>query len=104
MGIGIAAAIPIIIAPYANGWRKEVQLECFSSRFLDCYNYDAKSRDYTIKHDMLIENYSSFLTEFYDCIGENCAINEHPKFASYEQVPADVQDKLLKEYTDTDDE
>ncbi len=26
------------------------------------------------------------------------------KFASYEQVPADVQDKLLKAYTDTDDE
>ena len=26
------------------------------------------------------------------------------KFASYEQVPADVQDKLLKAYTDTDEE
>ena len=26
------------------------------------------------------------------------------KFSSYEQVPADVQDKLLKAYTDTDDE
>ncbi|MFI3331771.1 MAG: elongation factor G [Rikenellaceae bacterium] len=26
------------------------------------------------------------------------------KFASYEQVPSDVQDKLLKAYTDTDDE
>lgn len=25
------------------------------------------------------------------------------KFASYEQVPADVQDKLLKAYTDTDE-
>jgi elongation factor G len=26
------------------------------------------------------------------------------KFGSYEQVPADVQEKLLKAYTDTDDE
>ena len=26
------------------------------------------------------------------------------KFASYEQVPADVQEKLLKAYTDTDEE
>ena len=26
------------------------------------------------------------------------------KFASYEQVPTDVQDKLLKAYTDTDEE
>ncbi len=26
------------------------------------------------------------------------------KFAAYEQVPSDVQDKLLKEYTDTDEE
>ena len=26
------------------------------------------------------------------------------KFSSYEQVPADVQDKLLKAYTDTDEE
>ena len=26
------------------------------------------------------------------------------KFASYEQVPSDVQEKLLKEYTDTDEE
>ena len=26
------------------------------------------------------------------------------KFASYEQVPADVQEKLLKEYTDTDED
>jgi elongation factor G len=26
------------------------------------------------------------------------------KFASYEQVPADVQDKLLKAYTDTDED
>jgi elongation factor G len=26
------------------------------------------------------------------------------QFASYEQVPADVQDKLLKAYTDTDEE
>ena len=26
------------------------------------------------------------------------------RFASYEQVPADVQEKLLKAYTDTDEE
>ncbi len=84
MGVGIAAAIPIIIVPDDRAWPQEMELQYFSPTFSDYYNYDAESRNYTIKHEILIENYQSFLIEFYDLIGESCDIKEPPELTSYE--------------------
>jgi hypothetical protein len=85
MGTGIVAAIPVIIAPYNRGRNKNIQLEYFSPRFADYYNYDADGDTYTIKHEVLLENYQSFLTEFYDCINESYTIEKSQKIDSYEK-------------------
>jgi len=90
MGAGIAAAIPLVIKPHERDVFRGLDQEDFAPGFID--NYDVEERDsqsssiqvmrdgtvikpkdriYTIKEDLLIDNYRSFLTEFYCLIDEN---------------------------------
>ena len=70
MGTGIMAAIPIIFKPYE---RRKIDPRDFSKGFFN--NYDESDMDgkqiYSIKESLLINNYKSFLTEFYEIIEED---------------------------------
>jgi len=70
MGTGIAAAIPIVLKPNIHDFSREVEREYFSENFFENYTVDETGSIYTIKPELLISNYQSFITEFYDCIGE----------------------------------
>jgi len=69
MGRGIAAAIPLTIKPHD---RFGIEKRDFSTGFFD--NFDISETDggkaYTIKPDLLLKNYKSFLLEFYELIEE----------------------------------
>ena len=68
MGRGIMAAIPIIL-------RQQEQREFNENYFVQGFfaNFDVQEVDgqkiYVLKNDLLINNYESFLKEFYDIIG-----------------------------------
>ena len=70
MGRGIEAAIPIILTPYEYCQLKEKH---FARGFLDNFNIEVinAKKYYTIKEDLLISNYKTFLAEFYDIIEED---------------------------------
>jgi hypothetical protein len=87
MGAGIAAAIPLVMTPYENDCFDGLKAECFSNGFLENHTVQEKEsnskrirvmrdgsvekprdRIYSIKNDLLIDNYRSFLTEFYSII------------------------------------
>jgi len=70
MGTGIAAAIPIVLRPYRDFWEK-IKRRDFSENFFENYTVDETGSIYTIKPELLISNYQSFITEFYSCIGED---------------------------------
>lgn len=70
MSTGIAAAIPLIIAPHENIWKNGFNKSDFSCKFFDNYTSLQDGQAYTIKRDLLINNYKSFLEEFFDCIGD----------------------------------
>jgi hypothetical protein len=84
MGAGIAAVIPIEIAPYRRLGHSNLELEYFSPKLLEFYSLDTESNCYTIKHELLLDNYKSFLAEFFDCIGETHDTQDFPQFNSYE--------------------
>ncbi|MDR2854723.1 MAG: hypothetical protein LBV40_00990 [Methanomicrobiales archaeon] len=67
MGTGIMAAIPITLEPYE---RWELDTKDFSKGFFD--NFDVEETGsktiYTIKENLLIDNYKAFLIEFYTLI------------------------------------
>ena len=90
MGAGIAAAIPLVFKPYDNDYFDGAKAEYFSQRFLENYTVEEKEsanksirvmkdgsvkkpmeRVYSIKKDLLIDNYRSLLTEFYTLIDED---------------------------------
>jgi hypothetical protein len=68
MGAGIGAAISLVITPRRHNGFDE---RCFTPGFFDCYNKMEEDSNafYVMKEDFLINNYKSFLIEFYDCIG-----------------------------------
>jgi hypothetical protein len=70
MGTGIAAAIPLVFKQYEG---RKLDEEYFAKGFLE--NFDVEEvgtkKIYSIKKDLLINNYKSFLTEFYDLIDED---------------------------------
>jgi hypothetical protein len=72
MGTGIMAAIPIILEPYDKWWGG-LKMENFSKGFFD--NFDVKEAGsktiYTMKENLLIDNYKAFLIEFYTLIEED---------------------------------
>jgi len=70
MGTGIAAAIPIVFKPY-NG--RELNESYFPKGFLDNFNVKKSKgeKTYSIKADLLINNYKPFLVEFYNLIEED---------------------------------
>ena len=65
MGRGISASIPLIIQPRTDNGEKY-----FSDSFFQYYNKSDDNGIFTIKENLLLENYSSFLAEFYEIIGE----------------------------------
>jgi len=83
MGRGITAAIPIVLQPPRHGWHRKVENEDFP-KLAEFYTPDESGQVYTIKHKILLENYQSFLTEFYDCIGEVCNFQEASNPATYD--------------------
>ena len=87
MGTGIAAAIPLVLRPHEHSFYGEIEAQNFSHGFIDNYTVEERERNgkwiqynkdgsdeeskekvYSIKNDLLIANYRSFLTEFYDLI------------------------------------
>ena len=63
------AAIPITFNP--EGRYGQIEHKYFTKGFFD--NFDAPEEGkklYTIKQDLLLSNYKSFLLEFYELIGE----------------------------------
>jgi len=83
MGAGIAAVVPIILGPPRSGWVRNVDADDFAPDFFECYDVSKDGRVYTIKHEILLNNYKSFLTEFYDLIGEERNISEISQVDSY---------------------
>ena len=69
MGTGIMAAIPIVFKPYE---RRTIDPHYFSKDFFNNYNVSETDGKpiYTIKESLLINNYKTFVTEFYDLIDE----------------------------------
>jgi len=69
MGRGIAAAVPLTFGQGRRGLDEKI----FVVGFLDCYNMTETEgkKLYTIKSEILLNNYKSFLEEFYDLIGED---------------------------------
>ncbi|MDR2855621.1 MAG: hypothetical protein LBV40_05650 [Methanomicrobiales archaeon] len=78
MGTGIMAGIPIIFEPHDDRFRphegRKFDMENFSKGFFDNFDVSGEAgskKIYTIKKDLLINNYKSFLAEFYDLIEED---------------------------------
>ena len=79
MGAGIAAAIPIILKPYKKYYFKNEKYfddKYFSKGFFE--NFNSEETDSTmvcnIKEDLLLNNYKSFLVEFYNLIEKDIEI------------------------------
>ena len=77
MGTGIAAVIPIKIG--------RVEKQYFIERFFDNYIFDEKSRTFSIKTEILLKNYKSFLEEFYDCIEEEFDLENIPDVDTFDE-------------------
>jgi hypothetical protein len=78
MGTGIAGAIPIVLGPGRNSWTKTIERKYFSENFFENYTIDETGSVYTIKPELLLSNYQSFITEFYDCTREECGEENIP--------------------------
>jgi len=85
MGTGIAAVIPLVMGPPINRWNREIDNNYFSPTFFECYDVNEDGSVYTIRHEMLLHNYQSFLTEFYDCIGDDCDIDSILQANNYDE-------------------
>ena len=88
MGTGIAAAIPIILGPNRHGWRTAIERKYFTDKFFENYTVDDEGKIYTIKPEVLLENYKSFLAEFYDCIGEEYEAEKISYVKTYDEFEA----------------
>jgi len=68
MGQSIAAAIPLTFKPHN---RFGIETRDFSDGFFKSFDMTEQdgAKIYTIKSDLLIQNYKSFLLEFYELIG-----------------------------------
>jgi len=85
MGTGIAAVIPIVLGPPRSGWNRKIDNKYFSPTFFECYDVNEDGSVYTIRHEMFLHNYQSFLTEFYDCIGEDYDANSIPQTSNFDE-------------------
>jgi len=121
MGAGIAAAIPLVFRPYENDCFDGPKADYFSHGFLENYTVEEKesknkqirvmrggsveeSRDriYTIKSDLLLDNYRFFLTEFYALIGED--LNKRAGVASDGIPDVKDMDDFIKIFSEREDE
>ena len=81
MGTGIVAVIPLVLGNIKNKERY------FNKGFFENYNKvnEEDSDIYVIKKDILLENYNSFLYEFYDLTGEEVYTNYNLRCSEYPQ-------------------
>jgi hypothetical protein len=77
MGRGIVAAIPIAYNP-----------KNFSEKFLEGYIFDKEKKSYFLKEELLVDNYQSFLEEFYELIGEPKTLEGIPVAANFSDFEA----------------
>lgn len=92
MGQGIAAAIPLTFKPHDR-----FRADNFTAGFFD--NFDLKDADakiYTIKQDLLLQNYKPFLLEFYDLIEED--FEERTKIAPDTIPDAATLDEFIQAF------
>lgn len=77
MGTGIAAAIPLVFTQYSK--YEPLKERYFAEGFVDNYNIEVENgkKYYCIKENLLIDNYKTFLLEFYDLIGEKSELTEN---------------------------
>ena len=70
MGTGIKAAIPLIFTPREQ---RRINESNFTQGFFDFFDVEETDtgKIYTIKQDILLNNYKSFLAEFYELIDED---------------------------------
>ena len=70
MGTGISAAIPMIFTLHE---RISIREKDFTQGFFDNYNVEEADgkKYYTIKKELLLNNFKSFLTEFYSLIEDD---------------------------------
>ena len=82
MGTGISAGIPIELKPQFGCEKKY-----FHSTFFNHYDKDDETGFYHLKKDFLVENYVSFLDEFYELIGETEELSERniPIVSTFEE-------------------
>jgi hypothetical protein len=85
MGAGIAGVIPLKIRLDKRSNRPEIDAEYFHEGFFDNYTFDEGRGLYSIKKDILLSNYYSFLNEFYECIEEKDEITNIPNFTQYDE-------------------
>jgi len=74
MKLGIAAAVPIVIKPCNHVRFTWWDTKPLTPEFLDNYNIietEGSEVTYEIKADILIKNYKSFITEFYDLLEDD---------------------------------
>ena len=82
MGTGIAAAIPILIKP-----RMDYGGNYFSTTFFSHYSELDAGGVFIINENFFLENYTTFLDEFYDLIGKEDEFvkNKLPKVCTFEE-------------------
>jgi hypothetical protein len=68
MGAGISAVIPLVLSEDSSRGIHEEKY--FSKGFFDNFTPTDKEKVYVIKEDLLLDNYKTFLCEFYDLIDE----------------------------------
>jgi hypothetical protein len=96
MGTGINAAIPLT---FILDWG--FRAEYFTERFFDNFDVveDNGKKLYTIKQELLINNYKPFLSEFYDLIGEELDVDAFPNVGSIDEFKDAFDDEKRNSYT-----
>jgi hypothetical protein len=61
MGTGIEAAIPIVLRAYKSSWERSINKKYFSPSFFENYNCNEDMSVCTIKSEILLNNFQSFL-------------------------------------------
>jgi hypothetical protein len=88
MGTGIVAAIPLVFTPLE---RFNIDERYFTQGFFNNFNVEEIDgrKVYTIKKELLLNNYKSFLAEFYslieDDLSDNIVLDDIPEMDSLDE-------------------
>ena len=75
----------MVLGPSRHGWGKTIERKYFSDKFFDNYSVDESGHIYTIKPEVLVQNYQQFFAEFRDCIGEKYEADRVPCVTTYDE-------------------